>query len=405
MVMIRWGISILSTSMFDKIIFWSLRHGWAVLFMAGVVIVAGIWSLATMKVDILPNINKPTVTIFAEAEGLAAEEVERLVLTPIEAAVAGVPGLERIRGTASFGLAIINIEFTWDSDIYRNRQIIQERLAISQLPEGVLPVLGPVGSIMGEILWAGITADDPKVSPMQLRTLADWTIRPALLRIPGVSEVLVMGGDVREWQINLNAERMKRYNMRLEDVEMKIRTALNNKSGSILIQNGKEFPIRIIMAPTEVAQLREIAIGNMDGRPIRLADLAIVEEGANPAIRGTASINGQPGAILRVIRQPDAETLKLTEAIDTALNSLRSSLPDGVTLYNDLFRQEWFIHAGLKNVLEALRDGAILVTIILILFLMNLRTTAITLTAIPLSIFVTAIIFKFFDFSVNVMTL
>ena len=391
--------------MFDKIIFWSLRHGWAVLFMAGVVIVAGIWSLATMKVDILPNINKPTVTIFAEAEGFAAEEVERLVLIPIEAAVAGVPGLERIRGTASFGLAIINIEFTWDSDIYRNRQIIQERLAISQLPEGVLPVLGPVGSIMGEILWAGITADDPKVSPMQLRTLADWTIRPALLRIPGVSEVLVMGGDVREWQINLNAERMKRYAMRLEDVEMKLRTALNNKSGGILIQGGKEFPIRIMMAPTDVAQLQEIAIGSMEGRPIRLVDLAKVEEAVNPAIRGTASINGQPGAILRVIRQPNAETLKVTEAIDATLNSLRPSLPDGVQLYNDLFRQEWFIHAGLKNVLQALRDGAILVTIVLILFLMNLRTTAITLTAIPLSIFVTAIIFKAFDFSVNVMTL
>src|SRR3990167_1604132 len=158
--------------MFDKIIFLSLKYRLAVMLLAVAVIVAGIWSLATMRVDILPNINKPTVTIFAEAEGFAAEEVERLVLIPIEAAVAGVPGLERVRGTASFGLAIINIEFTWNSDIYRNRQIIQERLAISQLPEGVTPVLGPVGSIMGEILWAGVTADDPnKVSAMQLRTL------------------------------------------------------------------------------------------------------------------------------------------------------------------------------------------------------------------------------------------
>lgn len=391
--------------MFNKIIYWSLQYRPAVLLLAAGVTVAGIWSLVTMKVDILPDINKPTVTIFAEAEGLAAEEIERLVLTPIEAAVAGVPGLERVRGTASFGLAIINIEFTWNSDIYRNRQIIQERLAISQLPQGVVPVLGPVGSIMGEILWAGLTANDPQVSAMQLRTLADWTIRPALLRIPGVSEVLVMGGDVREWQINLNAERMMRYGMRLEDVEMKIRTALNNKSGSLLIQDGKEFPIRIILAPTDVIQLREIALGSMDGRPIRLADLAQVEEGANPAIRGTASINGQPGAILRVIRQPNAETLKVTEAIDQTLNALRPSLPDGVILQNDLFRQEWFIHAGLKNVLQALRDGALLVTIVLILFLMNLRTTAITLTAIPLSIFVTAIIFKAFGFSVNVMTL
>jgi CzcA family heavy metal efflux pump len=391
--------------MFDKIISWSLKHRLEVLFFALVISAIGIWSLTTMKVDILPDINKPTVTIFAEAEGFAAEDVERLVLTPIEAAVAGVPGLERIRGTASFGLAIINIEFTWDSDIYRSRQIIQERLTISRLPEGVKPVLGPVGSIMGEIMWAGLTADDPKMNAMQLRTLADWTIRPALLRIPGVSEVLVMGGDVREWQINLNAERMKQYNMRLEDVEMKIRSTLNNKSGGILIQDGKEFPIRIIMAPTDVAELREIAIGNMEERPVRLADLATVEEAANPAIRGTASINGQPGAILRIIRQPNAETLKVTEAVDATLNSLKSSLPNGVKLHNDLFRQEWFIHAGLSNVFQALRDGTILVIIVLILFLMNLRITLITLTAIPLSILVTIIVFRFFDLSVNVMTL
>lgn len=391
--------------MFNKIIFWSLKHRPLVLFLAIVIMIAGMWSLSTMKVDILPDINKPTVTIFAEAEGFAAEDVERLVLTPIEASVAGVPGLERMRSTASFGLAIINIEFTWDSDIYRSRQIIQERLSISRLPEGVKPVLGPVGSIMGEIMWVGITANDSSVDAMQLRTLADWTIRPALLRIPGVSEVLVMGGDVREWQINLNAEQMKRYGMRLEDVEMKIKTALNNKSGGILIQGNKEFPLRIMMAPSEVSQLSEIAIGNMDNKPIRLADLANVEEAANPAIRGTASINGKTGAILRVIRQPNAETLKVTEAVDTALRSLESSLPTGVALHNDLFRQEWFIHSGLSNVLEALRDGTILVIIILILFLMNLRITLITLTAIPLSILVAVIVFRFFDLSVNVMTL
>jgi Cu/Ag efflux pump CusA len=364
--------------MFNKIIFLSLKYRISVLFLAIIVTVAGIWSLSTMKVDILPDINKPTVTIFAEAEGLAAEEVERLILTPIEASILGIPGLERVRGTASFGLAIINIEFNWNSDIYRNRQIIQERLVISQLPEGVVPVLGPVGSIMGEIMWVGITSDDDEVDPMQLRTLADWTIRPALLRIPGVSEVLVMGGDVREWQININAEQMKRYNMHLEDVEMSIKNALSNKSGGILVQGNKEFPIRIMMAPTDVAQLKDVSIGNKDGKPVRLADLAIVEEGVNPSIQGTASINGQPGAILRIIRQPDAETLKVTESIDKTLNSLSTSLPDGVKLYNDLFRQEWFIHAGLENVLEALRDGAILVVIILILFLMNFRTTAIT---------------------------
>ncbi len=360
--------------------------------------------MATMRVDILPDINKPIVTVFVEAEGLAPEEVERLILTPVEASVAGTPGAERVRGTASFGLAIINIEFKWGTDIFRNRQIIQERLTRVQLPEGIKPVLGPVGSIMGEIVWAGITSDNPKIDAMQLRTLADWTLRPSLLRVPGVSEVLVMGGDIREWQINLNAERMKQYGMRLEDVEMKVRTALNNKSGGILVQSGREYPLRILLAPTDISQLRELAIGNMEGKPIRLADLASIVEGPSP-VRGNATINGKPGAILRVVRQPDAETLKVTQGVDEALASLRFSLPEGAVLHNDLFRQEWFIHSGLSNVLEALRDGTILVIIILILFLMNIRITFITLTAIPLSIFVTVIVFRFFDLSVNVMTL
>ncbi len=360
--------------------------------------------MATMRVDILPDINKPTVTVFVEAEGLAPEEVERLVLTPVEASVAGTPGAERVRSTASFGLAIINIEFKWGTDIFRNRQIIQERLTRVQLPEGIKPVLGPVGSIMGEIVWAGVTSDNPEIDAMELRTLADWTIRPALLRVPGVSEVLVMGGDIREWQINLNAERMKQYGMRLEDVEMKVRTALNNKSGGILVQSGREYPLRILLAPTDISQLRELAIGNTEGRPVRLADLASIVEGPSP-VRGNATINGKPGAILRVVRQPDAETLKVTQGVDEALDSLRSSLPEGAVLHNDLFRQEWFIHSGLKNVLEALRDGSLLVVLILILFLMNVRTTAITLTALPLSILASAIVFKIFGFSVNVMTL
>lgn len=390
--------------MFNKIISWSLQNRATVLVLAVAMTAGGIWSLATMRVDILPDINKPTVTVFVEAEGFAPEEVERLVLTPVEASVAGTPGAERVRSTASFGLAIINIEFKWGTDIIRNRQIIQERLTRVQLPVGIKPVLGPVGSIMGEIVWAGVTSNNPEIDPMQLRTLADWTIRPALLRVPGVSEVLVMGGDIREWQINLNAERMKQYGMRLEDVEMKVKTALNNKSGGILVQSGREYPLRILLAPTDISELRELAIGNMAGKSVRLADLASIVEGASP-VRGNATINGQPGAILRVVRQPDAETLKVTQGVDEALASLRSSLPEGVVLHNDLFRQEWFIHSGLKNVLEALRDGGLLVVLILILFLMNVRTTAITLTALPLSILASAIVFKLFGFSVNVMTL
>lgn len=394
--------------MFNKIIAWSLKNRIAVMVIAVAVILGGIWSLSTMRVDILPDINKPTVAVFAEAEGLAPEEIEKLVLNPIETAVAGAPGVDRVRGTASFGLAIINVEFSWGSDVYRNRQIVQERISRVLLPEKVKPVLGPVGSIMGEVIWVGITSDNPQIGGMQLRTLADWTIRPALLRVPGVAEVIVMGGELREWQINVSAEKLRRYNLHLEDVEMAVKNTLNNKSGGVLVQGGKEYSLRILIAPKEVNDLKELAIGTTGGmeggKPLRLADVAIVEEGPSP-VRGGATIDGKPGAILRVIRQPDAETLKVTDEVDRTIASLRTSLPDGVSLKNDLFRQEWFIRAGLSNVIGALRDGTILVIIILILFLMNLRTTVITLTAIPLSILVTAIVFRAFGFSVNVMTL
>lgn len=394
--------------MFNKIIAWSLRNRIAVLVISVAIALGGIWSLFTMRVDILPDINKPTVAVFAEAEGLAPEEIEKLILNPIETAVAGAPGVDRVRGTASFGLAIINAEFSWGSDIYRNRQIIQERISRVLLPEKVRPVLGPVGSIMGEVVWVGITSDNPHIDGMQLRTLADWTIRPALLRVPGVAEVIVMGGELREWQVNVSAEKLRRYGLHLEDVEMALKNALNNKSGGVLVQGGKEYPLRILIAPKDINDLKGLAIGRTggmeSGQPLRLADVATVEEGPSP-VRGGATIDGQPGAVLRVVRQPDAETLKVTDDVDKVLLSLRSGLPEGVSLKNDLFRQEWFIRAGLSNVIGALRDGTILVIIILILFLMNVRTTVITLTAIPLSILTAAIVFRAFGFSVNVMTL
>jgi CzcA family heavy metal efflux pump len=392
--------------MFDKIISWSLNNKLAVVLAALLVVVFGTWSLLTMKVDILPDINKPTVTIFAEGEGMASEEVERLILAPIEGAVAGAPGVERIRGSATLGNAIVNLEFAWGTDQYRNRQIVQERLAQITLPSGVKPVLGPQSSLLGEVVWVGLTTENPAVTSMELRTIADWTVRPTLLKVPGVSTVLVMGGDVREWQINLNAERMRRSDIMLEDVRAKIASAITNKGGGVLSEGGKEYPIRIMVAPKDVGELREMAIGrnSTTGKVMRLGDIADVVEGPSP-VRGSAAINGDLGVILRVIRQGDAETLKLTEQIDETLLALAPGLPEGVSLHGDLFRQEQFIRAGLGNVTGALRDGTILVVVILIIFLMNVRTTAITLTAIPLSILVTAIVFKQFGLSVNVMTL
>jgi CzcA family heavy metal efflux pump len=392
--------------MLNNIISWSLKNKYLVLILAGAVSVLGVWSLLTMKVDILPDINKPTVTVFAESPGLAAEEVERLVLNPLESTMLGAPGVTRIRSNASFAQATLNIEFDWGSDSLRNRQIVQERLSQAVLPRGVKPVLGPSTSLLGEIMWVGITAKDPSISPMELRTLADWTIRPAILKTPGVANVLVMGGDVREWRIDLNAERMRRYGIMIDDVQKKVEGAITNKSGNILIEDDKEYPIRILVAPTEAKELGELAIGRSmgGGSVIRLADIATVVEAPSP-IRGSGAIDGNPGVILRVIRQPDAQTLTVTDSIDATFRSLRASLPSGVELHPDLFRQENFIRAGLGNVTGALRDGTILVIIILIIFLMNVRTTIITLTAIPLSILVTAIVFKEFGLSVNVLTL
>lgn len=391
--------------MFNKIISWSLGHKAVVLGMAAILSLAGMRSVATMKMDILPDINQPTVAIFAESPGMAPEDVERLILTPIESAVAGASGVERVTGNASFAQATVNMTFAWGSDPLRNRQIVQERLAQAALPAGVKPVLGPSTSLLGEIMWVGVSATDESVSPMELRTLADWTIRPAILKTPGVATVLVMGGDVREWQININADHLRRYGLMFDDVRSNVANALVNRSGGIINEAGREYPIRIIAAPLDVSDLQDIYIGRTaGGQVVRLNDVAEVAE-APSIIRGSGGIDGAPGVILRVIRQPDAQTLKVTDEITSMLSSLSAGLPGDVKVHPNLFRQENFIRAGLSNVEDALRDGTLLVVLVLVVFLMNARTTIITLTAIPLSMLVTAIVFSSLDLSVNVMTL
>lgn len=390
--------------MLNTIISYSLKHQWRVIAATIAIAVLGVWSFMTMKVDVLPDINKPTVAIFTEAEGFAPEEIERLVLAPVENAVAGAPGVSRVRGTASFGLAIVQVEFEWGSDIYRNRQIIQERLARLDLPMNVRPVLGPVSSILGEIMWVGLTAPDESIDGKELRTIADWTLRPALLRVPGVSDIIVLGGDVKEWQVNLDPEAMRRYDIRIADVEEKLSSILANKSGGLLVQGGKEYPLRILVSPQNISEIEEVGITTWNKRGIRLADIATVSEGISP-VRGGATIDGKPGVILRITKQPEAETLTVTKAVDDALTGIGRSLPEGVILKNDLFRQEWFINAGLSNVRAALLEGIIVVALILALFLMHGRVTFVTLVSIPLSILVTAIVFRALGFSVNVMTM
>ena len=391
--------------MFNTIIKWSLDNAKIVVLLSFLIAFAGVWSYKNMKVDVLPDINKPTVAIFTEGEGMSAEDIEKLILTPVESAVSGAPGVTRVRGTASFGLAIVNAEFEWGTDIWRNRQIIQERLTRLELPNGARPVLGPVGSILGEVMWIGVTSNDTKMSAMDLRTIADWQVRPALLRVPGVSDIIVLGGDVKEWQVQVNATQMKNLDVSIEDIANAVSPVLNNKSGGLLIEKNKEYPIRIMVAPRDIADLQNILVGkDKTGRSVRLADVAILIEGASP-VRGAATINGQPGVIMRISRQPDAETLKVTASIDQALVSIQKSLPANVKIQNDLFRQQWFIDSGLNNVSRALLEGIFFVILVVSLFLMAWRITFITLITIPLSILLSVIVFKVMGLSVNVMTL
>lgn len=397
-------VTLTTNNMLNNLISLSLKHQWRVVAVFVALIALGTWSFMTMKVDVLPDINKPTVAVFTEAEGFAPEEVERLILSQVENAIAGAPGVTRVRGTASFGLAIVQAEFDWGSDIYRNRQIIQERISRLDLPPNIRPVLGPVSSIMGEIMWVGLTSSGETIDSKELRTLADWTVRPALLRVPGVSDIIVLGGDVKEWQVNLNPEAMRRYGLQIADVEEKLGPAITNKSGGLLVQGGKEYPLRILVSPQDMAEIEEIGITTWNGRGVRLADIGTVVSGVSP-VRGSATIDGKPGVILRIAKQPEAETLAVTASVDSALDGIKQSFPEGVTLQNDLFRQEWFIDAGLKNVYKALFEGIVVVAIVLALFLMHARTTFITLLSIPLSIVVTIIIFKLLGLSVNVMTL
>lgn len=387
--------------MFKKIIEWSTVHKWYTLGIATVISMIGIFATINMDVDVLPNINKPTVAVFAEADGFAPEEVEKLVLTPLENALLGTPGVDRVRGVASFGLAIVNSEFSFDSDIYRNRQLIQERIARVALPERVKVTLGPISSVLGEVVWVGVTGEN--VSNIDLRNYADWTLRPNILKTPGVSDVIVMGGDVLEWQVRLNADALSKLGITQEKVNEVLRINLINTSGGLLTQQNKEYPVRVFVTPENLDQLKTLAI-KTDTGVVRLGEIASFVKGASQ-VRGTAAIDGKQGVVLRVFKQPDAETLTVTKSVDDLIASLQKSAPNGISLKTDLFRQEWFISSGLKNVEDALRDAFIIVAIIVFLFLVKVRPTIITLISIPVSIGISAIVFYALGLSVNVMTL
>jgi len=392
--------------MLDRIIRFSLTHRLFIVVLAVIITAYGLFTLSKMPVDVFPDLNRPTVNIMTEAPGMAPEEVETLVTLPLETVLNGLPGVERVRSSTGIGLSVVYVEFGWDTDIYRNRQLVAEKLQLAQekLPKGITPVMGPIASIMGEIQLIGLSSPDGKVSPLEIRTIADWTIRPRLLSVPGVAQVIAIGGGVKQFQILLSAEKIQKVQLPLEDIEKGLSKIGLNSTGGYINLDKKEYLIRNIGTVKSEEEILGTVVGLHLGRPVFVRDIAEVKIG--PQIkRGDGSVNGKPAVILSIQKQPGANTIELTEKIDHALNDLEKSFPAGVVLNRDLFKQAHFIEAAVDNVKEALRDGTILVFIILFLFLMNVKTTVITLTAIPLSLLATAIVFHYFGLSVNTMTL
>ncbi|MBI5331393.1 MAG: efflux RND transporter permease subunit [Betaproteobacteria bacterium] len=391
--------------MFDRLIHASLKQRLIVLGLALGLIVYGALTVRQMPVDVFPDLNKPTVTLMTEAGGMAPEEVEQLVTFPIESAMNGMPGVTRVRSVSGVGLSIVYVEFEWGTDIYRNRQQISERLGLvrDQLPPGVTPQLGPISSIMGEILLIALPINE-NANPMAVREYADWVMRPRLLTIPGISQVIPIGGEVRQYRVELNPAQLQALGVERERLEAALRDFGANTSGGFLEAQGREYLIRQIGRTSRIEDLQNLVVTVKNGQPILLKQLALVR--LAPAIkRGDGGYNAKPAVILSVQKQPGADSVALTREVEKALAELGRSLPQGVEKPQFLFRQATFIEHSVGNVEEALRDGAILVAVVLFLFLLNVRTTVISLMAIPVSLLVTALVFHYFGLSINTMTL
>lgn len=392
--------------MLDLIIRYSLRHRMLVTALGAFITAYGVYILKGLPVDVFPDLNKPTVTILTEAGGMAPEEIETFVSLPLETALNGLPGVTRVRSNSGIGLSVVYVEFDWGTDIFRNRQLVGEKLSLvrEKLPRNAVATMGPIASIMGEIQLVGLTSPDKSVSSIDLRTMADWVIRPRLLSIPGVAQIIPMGGGVKQFQILISAKKLQRFRLTLEDVETQLSSISVNTTGGFIDKDGKEFLIRNLGTTKSIDEIEGSVVGIHFGKPVLVKDIAEVKIG--PAVkRGDSSINGSQAVLMSIHKQPGANTLEITKRVDEALLELEKNFPAGVKLEKDLFKQSHFINSAVDNVIEALRDGTILVIVVLFIFLANFRTTAITLTAIPLSLVLTAIVFKIFGLSVNTMTL
>lgn len=382
-----------------------------VLVLAGAVLLAayGLFTATQLPTDVLPDLNRPTVTVLTEAPGLAPEEVETQVTFHLETALNGAVGVERVRSTSGLGLSVVYVEFAWGTDIRYDRQVVQERLnqVAEKLPQGVVPIMGPVSSIMGEIMLIGLRSD--ALSPMDVRSLADWTIRPAILSVAGIAQVTVMGGQVRQFQVLADPDKLRRFELTLSDLEEALSQANENSGGGFIVAGNQEFVVRNLGRVATVADIETslVATRTNEGvtRPVLVRDVASVREGGAPIKRGDGSMNGRPAVIMAIQKQPGADTRSLTDRIDQTIAGLRPTLPKDLVINADLFRQAHFIENAINNVTESLMEGAILVSIVLILFLWNVRTALITLTALPLSLLITALVFKLFGQTINTMTL
>jgi HME family heavy-metal exporter len=390
--------------MFTFLVSASLRNRLLVLAMAGILVLLGAYTARQLPVDVFPDLNRPTVTIMTESEGYAPPEVEQLVSFPIETQMNGVPGVSRVRSVSGIGLSIVYVEFDWGTDIFRNRQLVAERLAQvqSQLPLNVTPQIGPISSIMGQILLIAVTSKT--ASPMEVREIADFTIRPRLLAVPGVAQVIPIGGEVRQYRIAPLPSALRALGVGYEQIEQALRQFGTNTGGGFTDQNAREFLIRNIGRTTSLEDLRNIVVTTIEGRPILLRQLANVEF-APKVKRGDAGYMSKPAVIVSVEKQPNVDTVKLTQQITQVLAELEPSLPSDVKATEIIFRQASFIENSIQNVERVLLEAALVVAVILFAFLLNWRTTAISLTAIPVSILTTAIIFQLLGLSINTMTL
>ena len=392
--------------MLNKIIKFSLDQRLTILVLSAVVLIAGVTALMRTEVDIFPDLNAPTVVVMTEAKGLAPEEVEQLVTYPIETTVNGGTGVRRVRSTSSTGFSTVVVEFDWDVDIYHARQTVSERLQEmnGELPPGVgTPIIGPQSSILGEMMIIGLTADTTSMT--DLRTLADRIIAPRLTALQGVSKVNVIGGDIKEYQVLADPGLMKHYNVTLESLEAALENSNVNASGGIINDFGQEYLIKGVLSTTDPEELALIPVATADGTTVTIGHVAEVKIGAKEPVLGMASERCKPAVLLTVNKQPGAGTIGLTEKIEDELSALAPSLPADVNVSTDIFRQSTFIDASITNLQESLLEGMLFVIIVLFFFLMNLRTTVISVVALPMSILVSILVLHWLGFTVNTMSI